>query len=182
MNINQLAGDKPERVVLNVRADEAIVKGTIVSLVIDATDDGLAAVTPKTATAAKSPKLAFGVALEAIASGAIGRVQAFGFCRETKIIRATRAATTDAWASTAAGAVGDALEVDTANNALVRASIPASYVTGSAASDTLALDLAMFVPFAVLAQTIVSATTAASTTSNTDTVSTSLVKTFLRML
>lgn len=43
-----------------------------------------------------------------------------GFCQQTKFIRGTRAATTDAWPSLAALAIGDVLNIDTVNNAFVR--------------------------------------------------------------
>lgn len=188
MNSKLLNSDKPETVSFlakNAESSSTINQGNPVCFVMNATDDGLAVVLPATAAAAKCPKLLTGVALEAIAAGAKGRIQCFGFCTKSVVVRATRSASDADWASTAAGAVGDALKIQTADNAFVRASIPSSYVTGTAGSDTLALDLAMFAPFAVLAETLVSATTAASTSSGPTsdiTVSTSLVKTFLRML
>lgn len=177
--------DKPEAKFLTVLNDEAsssIALGNPVALKLDATDDGMAVVLPVTATATKAPVLNYGVATEAIAAGARGRVQIFGFCRNAVIVRATRAATSDAWASTAAGAVGDVLKIQTADNAFVRASIPASYSTGTAATDTLAIDLKMFLPFAVLAETLASATTVADSAGPVATVSTSTAKVFLRML
>lgn len=180
-----LNADKPEQVFLtakNAESSSSIAAGNNVALVMNATDDGLAIVLPATAAAAKTPALFYGVATGAIAAGATGKVQVFGFCRNAVVLRATRAASTDVWASTAAGAVGDPLIVNTANNCLARQAIPSSYVTGTAASDTLALNLAMFAPFAVLAETLVSATTVASTSSNANTASTSSAKVFLRAL
>jgi hypothetical protein len=185
MNLKSLNKDKPEaleNLVKNAEAADTIPAGSPVALVLNGTDDGLAVVLPKTATAVKGHTLNYGVALGPIAVGQRGRAQAYGFCRNTVTVVRTRSASDANWASTAAGAVGDPLIIDTANNAFKRASIPAVDVTGTAGSDTIARDFNMFAPLAVLAQTLGSASTVASTAEDTRLVSTALVKTFLRML
>jgi hypothetical protein len=185
MNAKIINGDKPETVFIrakNAESSASIVTGNPVALVMSETNDGLAVVLPGTATAVKAGVLAYGVACESIAAGDFGTLQCYGFCRNVGLVQATRSATNAAWASTAAGAVGDILTIDTTANAFARASVPANYVTGTAATDTLALALGMFLPMAVLAQTFASQTTIASTDGPVLTVSTGAVKVFLRML
>lgn len=186
MTNKTLNRDKAESVFLTVKSAESsdsIPDGTPVALVMNGTNDGLAVVLPATATATKVPRFAYGVAMGAIGAGLVGKVQVFGFCRRSVIVNRTRAASTDAWASRPGLSVSQALTIQTANNAFNTAAIPSSYVTGSATSDTLALDLNAFLPYAILAESLASTTTGpASTTSNALLVSTSLAKTFIRML
>jgi hypothetical protein len=179
-----IGGDKAEAIVNPVRNRETstIPVGTPVALVLDGTRDGLDVVLPATAAAAKAHTLSYGVAKTALPAGQLGNAQAYGFCRQSVMIVRSRSATDANWASTAARAVGVGLKVDTANNAFDYFAAPTSYVTGSAASDTLAMNFDGFMPKAVLAEALASATTVASTAEDTRVYSTSLVKTFLRML
>src|ERR1044072_2012438 len=92
-------GDKADTFKIPIRYDEAVAleQGTPVVFVMDGTDDGLAVVLPSTAGAAKSTMLFAGIVSDrAPNDGAkMGQAQIFGFCRRTKILRMTRAATTD---------------------------------------------------------------------------------------
>jgi len=166
-------GNKQDTVSLVVRSAESsltIAQGNPVSLVMNGTQDGLAVVLPVTATAAKGTALAFGVAHAAINPNDYGEVQIFGFCNKVKYARArTRAASTDAYASTAAMSVGQQLLIDTVNNAFY----PGAAQAASA-----------FMPYAVICETLDSLDSVASTSSVTAVASyaTGFCKAFLRMM
>lgn len=85
--------------------------------VFNGTDDGLAVVSAATAGANKLAVGTAGVIVKDIQPGTLGNVQVYGFNRHTKILRATRAASTDNWASnTTAYATNDILIADTNGN------------------------------------------------------------------
>jgi predicted RecA/RadA family phage recombinase len=90
-----------------------------------------------------------GLAVREISAGERGSVQCAGFFQEARIIKMTRAATTDIFASYPAGAVGDILDFLTVTGvqALTRSG------AGSATNDGW---------FAMLMETFVSSTTQAS--------------------
>ena len=170
-------GNKNDTVSLVVKSAESsatIPRGNPVCLVSNGTDDGLAVVLPTTGGAAKATSLAFGVTLSAINPSAYGEVQVYGFCRAAKYSRArTRAASTDAYASTAALSVGQILSIDTLAGA------------GSGGFQPAALGAASgFLPYAVMMETLDSIETQASTTSATHVASfvTGYCKVFLRMM
>ncbi len=143
--------------------------GTPVCYAGDGTDDGSKVVLPSTQGATKAHTLVAGIVSEKNIGTTLpktGLVQKKGYCPYTKLVRATRAATTDSWASQVAIAVGDVLVVDTVANALSR-------TAAGAASAYLAAFVAM--------QSLASAASAASTTSETRTAITSAIKTFLRV-
>jgi hypothetical protein len=181
----QTLGDKPAFFSFrakNAESSDSITAGAPVAFVMNATGDGFDVVLPATATAAKATRLGFGVALETIATAHSGEVQVYGFCRNSAMIVRTRSASDAVWASMPGFSVSQVLTINTVGNGFATAAVPASYVTGTAGSDTLALALDMFMPYAILCESRASVTTAASTTSFVATVSTALVKTFLRML
>lgn len=156
--------------VKNAESSASIPLGSPVCLVLNGTNDGLAVVLPSTGGAIKAHSLFYGIASEVITAGAYGETVISGFNNYVRILRQTRAASTDAWASVAAIAVGECLNVDTVNNVMVRsASIAAS----------------AFLPICIAAETIASATTLASTsftTGDTRTAITSAMKAFLRAM
>lgn len=85
---------------------------------------------PSTAGAAVTPALFAGVATKAAAAGEFFEVIVAGFAPTVGIIRMTRAAVTDAWASFPAIAVGDFLTIDTVNNKFMRGGAGASAAYG----------------------------------------------------
>ena len=164
----KLNGNKRDTVSLVYRSDEASVTipiGAPICLVLDGTDDGLAAILPS-GSAAKAHAVAFGVSLGAVAPGIDGEAQVFGFCLKTSMLLQTRAATTDSW-SASTQSLGVLLNIDTVNNVF------------STSGGTLAKT--SYLPFAVLAESSAIAASA-SATSDTRTVNTGYLKTFLRMM
>lgn len=88
------------------------------------TDDGLSVVLPSTAGAAKVAAFTAGPAVKTIPVGALQNVQVYGFNRYTRILRSTRAASTNDWAAgTVAFAVGDLLVPDTTGNAWIKSGV-----------------------------------------------------------
>lgn len=161
-------GNKLDTAFVVVKSDEAsasIPQGAPVCLVMDGTDDGLAVILPS-GSAAKTHAYAFGVATKAIAAGEFGEAQVFGFVQKTVILQKTRAASTDDWSASTLS-LGVMLNVDTVNNAF------------STSGGTLAKTA--YLPFAVLAESTVGASSA-SATSDSRTAITALMKTFVRML
>jgi len=90
-----------------------------------------------------------GLATKEIAAGGRGQAMAYGFFQEARIIKMTRAATTDIFASYSAGAIGDVLDFLTVTGvqALTRSGAGAATNGGY---------------FALLMETFVSSTTQAS--------------------
>ena len=167
----QTLGDKPTFVDDFVRNDEAsttLQDGTPVVYYMDGTEDGLAVVLPASSTAIKAHVFFAGVVTEDILVGRIGTVRKTGIHRTTRILRATRAATSDSWSSSASLAAGHLLVIDTVNNVLstVAASVGA---TG-------------YLPWAILAQSVASIAASASATSDATTAITQAAKVFLRVL
>jgi hypothetical protein len=171
MQIKNTPGDKPDTVVINVKNDEstALETGELVVYAMDGTDDGLAVEKPSSSSAAMATTFFAGVVKDRLpADGTkMGTAQIHGFCRRARIVRQTRAASTDSFASFVALALGDRLIIDTVNNAFSR-------------SDAGAQSAAQ--AFAVMAETIASAASSASATSDTRTAITAWAKVFLRAL
>lgn len=163
-------GDRPETVFVvfkNGESSSSIPAGTPVCLVLNTTDDGIACVLPATGAGSKATTLLFGVAKEAVAASTYGKAQVYGFSTANILTRATRAASSDSWTSSASLAVGNILNVDTINNAWL--------ISGTAG-------VAAALPGAALAETVASMAASATATSDTRTVITTSVKTFLRIL
>lgn len=133
----------------------AILAGAPVFLAGNATDDGLAVVSANNLSAAKQG-LFFGIALTAVAVGAFGESCAFGYFDSARLRITTRAASTDVWASFAAGGIGDNLLPGTGTG-VIAASVSADQALTNGGS--IALSLAAI---ARLGQTYASATTQAS--------------------
>ena len=134
--------------VQNAEASASITRGTPVCFVFNGTNDGVGVVLPNTGAAIKATALFAGVASQTIAAGKQGIITISGYSVFVKVLRQTRAASTDVWATTPAYAVGEVLTIDTVNNVMNRsASIAAS----------------AFLPLMVVAQTLASAATLAST-------------------
>ena len=156
--------------VRNAETSATIPRGTPICLVFNGTQDGLAVVLPSTGLAIKATALFYGTPVEDLAAGEYGDTIVSGYNQYTRILRQTRAASTDAWASVAAIAIGEIFSIDTVNNVFAR--------SGSQAASG-------FLPAVVACETIASATTLASTsftTGDTRTAITTNMKAFIRSM
>lgn len=150
MNHKMWSRDKAEDNLIGVKNIETtldIEAGRPMIFAMSGTDDGLGVVLPSSSTAAKIGAFTAGVAVRTLGAGKQGDCQVYGFNRNTKVVRGTRAASTDAWPSFAAFAIGDILSVDSTNNCFGR--------FGAASN------LAVKWPF-VIAEALASVTTMAS--------------------
>lgn len=155
-----------EVTVRNKEASATISRGQPVALTMSGTEDGCAVALPSTALA-NATAFGFGVAVDSIAVDALGKAQVFGFNRFTAIVRATRGASTDSWASAASSAMAIPLAIVSQN-----------YFSGSAGTGGTAYSF----PYAALAETLASYASSASATSDTRTAITAGAKSFLRMM
>ena len=154
---------------ITVRNDEAtasIAKGGVCVFNMDGTREGHDVVLPSSSTAVLASNYIAGIATKAIAAQQVGQVQVRGVVQTLNVVRMTRAASTDSWASFPAVAVGDQLIINTVANMMSRSG-------AGAATITPAMCVAM--------TTLASATTVASTTSVTGLVSSATIKAFLRI-
>lgn len=146
-----------------------ILAGAPCSVAANGTNDGLAAVSYNNLSAAKQG-LFFGVVFNEIAAGAFGESQVFGFNDSVRIRVATRAASTDVWASYAAGSIGNGLIPITGTGAGA-----GSTAADQCFSDQGTLANTVFVRVR-LGQTFASATTQASSIGTPSTASVSTYK------
>lgn len=103
--------------VKNIETSAAIEAGTPMIYGFTGTDDGFGVVLPTSSSAAKVGAFLVGIATKRLAAGVQDEAcQIYGFNRNTRVVRGTRAASTDAWPTFAAFAIGDILSVDTVNN------------------------------------------------------------------
>ena len=173
----KMAGNKADKIISVVRNGEtsvAIPRGAPVVLKLSTTaadNDGLDVVLASTAGSPLSAALRFGVALTAIAAGDFGEVVRNGIMPYALVTRATRAASSDSWTSSAsiASGIGLGLDIVAGNNAFILggASAAGSVVSG---------------PDAVLLDSIASMAASASATSDTRTAITIAARVFVRML
>jgi hypothetical protein len=183
-------GDKPFKQEINFRNAESstsIPTGSPVIFVMNTTEDGFAGVLPSTAGAAKSPELFAGVYFgsQSLLATQVGMAQVWGFCNYAIVVQQSRAATTDSFVSAAALSVGQALAIDTVNNAFKTGSqvTGAMTIVTNATTDTVAVNFGDGnPPMAVMAQTLAAAVSSASTTSETRTKITYGLKVFLRAM
>lgn len=92
--------------------------------VMNGTDDGLAVVLPSTAGAAKIASFTAGPAIRNIEPGSMQNVQVYGFNRHAKVLRSTRAASTNDWASNSVTyGIGDLLVADSVGNSWVKSGV-----------------------------------------------------------
>lgn len=171
----------------NIEASASIPVGTPILFAMNGTADGYAAHLPSSSSAAKSPELFAGIANgpTAIVAGQSGGAQVWGLCEYALVVQQSRAASTDVYASAAALSIGQALAIDTVNNALKTSSqvTGAFTIVTNATTDTLAVNFGDGnPPMFVMGQTLAAATSSASTTSDTSVKKTYGVKIFLRAL
>ena len=147
-------GAKYQTVIVQVKNADTVVipNGTPVAFVFNGTDDGLAVVLPNTAGAAKATTLFAGIVEFAgstsLPVSSIGDAFFFGMVTNALVDLVTRSATSANWPSYTSLNAGDALAVDTVNNALT------DVATGASSA---------YLPFAVIGGSVASATTQAST-------------------
>lgn len=138
MRINLTENNRPESVIASVRNGEAsanIPTGTPLILNLSSAaqpttasdgrgvgfEDGLQVVLPATAGANPSLNFVYGVALGQILNNQLGEALITGVASFALVTRATRAASTNSWSSSASSSLagGFLLSVDTLNNAFV---------------------------------------------------------------
>lgn len=166
----QGTGSGGRRVHVIVRNDESsasISQGQPCIYNLDDTREGLDAVLPSSSTAAKATNFFAGVALEDIPAGQTGKARIFGVVEVCRIVRQTRAASTNTLQTQAALAIGDQLIVNTVANAMSRSG-------AGAASAAPAMVCAL--------ETLASVASSATTTSFTDTAVTANIKAFVRAM
>jgi hypothetical protein len=158
-------------VVKNAEASVEIPAGTPCIYAMNGTDDGLAVVLPSSSTAVKASVFLAGVAQKTIPIGKMENVQVYGFNRFTRVYRGSRAASTDAWPTFAAFAIGDILQVNTVANAFASSAVGAQ---------------SGYQPMVVVAEVVASVATMASSVLGINAASAlsffSGVKTFLRFM
>lgn len=165
----QTLGNKPAFITNTVKNGESssqIRAGNLVILKLGGTDDGLAVVLPATAGAAKSNIYQYGVAIETANPGANFQIQQFGYCRNVTLVRASRAASTDSWAS------GASMET---NHYLIPNTLGNGVSSGGTTSGAGVVPL-------LLAESLASYASSASNASDTRTLITQSVKAIIRML
>ena len=165
-----LVGNKADHVASPIKnADTVQLKrGQPVVLNVNGTDDGLAVVLPSTAGAAKSASFLYGVSVHQPEVNQVSEAIVSGVCPFVLVVINTRSASSVSWATGASVASGLALLVDTANNAFGTA---AAFGSGS-----------MYMPYAVLLDTIGTQAGSASATSDTRLAATAGFRAFIRML
>jgi hypothetical protein len=122
-------------VVQNIEASSSILSGQPVCMPMNLTNDGHGVVLPSTAGAAIANTLSVGIASVADGTAEAGSyldVITLGFCPFTRLVRGTRAATTDAWPTFPALAIGDILSINTVANAVAYSTTGAAYQAGGA--------------------------------------------------
>jgi hypothetical protein len=175
MRIHQLTGiDTPaEDAIIRVRNAETsatIPEGAPMCFVFNGTNDGVGVVLPATGGANLATTMFAGVAGTAIPAGTIGPAIVFGYTQSIRLVRATRAASTDAWGSTPAIATGNMLAIATQFNAFTFSA------TGGASA---------FLPAVMAGQSLASATTLVSSsagTNDTRLADTTLIRGFVRAM
>lgn len=146
---------------------KTIPAGGVACFTMSGTDDGGVVECPSSSpSVAVGTQLIAGVALKAVAPGAIGEFAVYGFINELRVIRGTRAASTDSYASSPAIAVGDNMNLHTVGDGVSRA-------TAAASGDLW--------PFVAL-ESVASSASADSTTSDTSTARVDTIKAFIRLM
>src|ERR1035437_3222095 len=173
----KLIGNKADKVIMNVRNDEAsasIPAGTPVilnlSTTASASADGLGVVLPATAGDPLSFAAKYGVLTNTLAVGQYGETVLFAIVTNALIARATRASSTASFSTYTTIASGIGLGIDTVNNAFGSAG---ASVAGLIASNAM---------MAILLDSLGSGTGSASTTSVTANTKYDTARVFLRML
>ena len=162
--------NRPQRNTVSYQSSETSVTipaGSPACFTMSGTTDGGVVEAPESSpSVAVGTQLIAGVALKDVAPGEVGEFCVQGFIQELRVIRGTRGASTDSYASSPAIAVGDHLNLETVANGVSRAT--------AAASGALW-------PFVAL-ESVASSASAASTTSDTSTSRVDTLKGFVRLM
>ena len=143
--------------------------GSPVCFTMSGTNDGGLVEAPQSATSiAIGAMLVAGVAVKAIPPGETGEFVVNGYVAELRVIRGTRGASTDSYASSPAIVVGDIAYLETVANGVSRAAAAASNSGGAGQF--------------VLLEAAASSASAASTTSDTSTSRVDTLKAFVRLM
>ena len=135
---------------------------------MDGTDDGYSVHNASDSTAGKATPFLAGVRSKlALSAGEVGQVQIRGFIDNLKLIRATRAASTDTYATSPAITIGQDLLVDTVGD---------GFGGGAAGAATAEL------PAIAAIGTLASIASSASTTSDSGLQRTALIDAYLRIM
>ena len=126
MRFGVLAKDKPERIFVAIKANEALEVGDLCVFAMNGTDDGLAVAKGSTGN------FVAGVAGGPLPIGGFGVAQVFGVCEVTNLVRATRALTSASWATAASVSAGESI----APNVFAVASVASFAGAASASTDT----------------------------------------------
>lgn len=164
----QTLGDRQNFFDVKVKNDTgaSVTKGTPICFTFDGTDDAFAFVRPSD-SAAKAHAFFSGILMDTLAAGEIGNARVYGYVSEAIVVRQTRAASTNSYASYASKPLGALCEIHTAANAL---SIGATLAATS------------HLPFAILAETLASGASSASNANDSSTAVTETAKVFVRAL
>lgn len=143
--------------------------GSPVCFTMSGTNDGGLVEAPESATSiAVGTTLLAGVAMRDVPPGETDEFLVSGYIAELRVIRGTRAASTDSYASSPAIVVGDIAYLETVANGVSRAAAAASNSGGAGQF--------------VLLETAASSASAASTTSDTSTARVDTLKGFVRLM
>jgi len=146
----------------------ALAQGAPAIFEMDGVDDGYSVENASDSTAGKATSFLAGVRSQlALPAGDIGQIQIRGFISNLKLIRSTRAATTDSYATSPAIAIGQDLLVDTVGN---------GFGAGAAGAATAEL------PGMVAIGTLASSVSTASTTSDSSLQLTASISAYLRIM
>ena len=169
MRYQLLNKESPEKIFIYVRngSGGTLSAGRPTAFDMDGTRDGRDVSSSTTATGVKATTLFAGVPPLDIADNNSGMVQVFGYTDNLIYAHMTRAASTDAWASYGALAVGVRMSIDTVANAF---------------QGTVAGAVSAFLANFAAAQTLVSATTLASSVGGTALALTTQIRAFLRAM
>lgn len=168
-NLPLMTKDRPDSGLITVKngGSSTIPRGCPVVLDMDGTDDGVAVVAPSGAAAGDATSFFIGIAKKDIPAGEWGDAVCFGWCNYATVVRQTRAASTDSYASAPALAVGDQLNLQSVGDGLTRSG---------------AGNVSAALPFAVALESAASVASAASTTSDSSTRVTTGMKVWIRAL
>jgi len=184
MRTNSL-GNNPEKVfqrVISAEASLTIPRGAPVCLVMNATNDGLAVVLPRTGGQAKINAFSFGVALDDIVAGALGEVQTYGVCNYVRLCLQSRSQSTGANTIPTAQTVALGAMLLVVTDSRVEDCFSTIADTVAAASSDAQTLTRNNVANAFLGQSIASAADIATSTSETRLAVTQAVKAFLRFM
>lgn len=174
----KVVGNKRDIMAVVIKNKDTVIlkAGSPCVLQVNGTDDGLAVTTIINLATALQGNF-FGIAYNDVAVGAFGEAQCFGFNDSTRLRLTTRAASTDVWASYAAGGIGDAMVMVTGTGTAAGSTdADQAFSNGGSSAGTVGGVKVR------LGQTYASATTQASSLNSGQTASTTAVKCMVHVM